>query len=182
MKVLLGVTGGIAAYKACDVARRLMDEGADVKVVMTDSAQRFVTKLTLQVLSGNPVATSLFDVDDPEIEHIKLARWPDVICVAPGTANTLARFAHGLADDLLSTIWLASKPEVPVVIAPAMNTVMWEAPPVQRNLSMLRETGRVTFVEPAEKTLACGETGTGALAEVPDIVAAVTAAAANSQG
>lgn len=176
MKVLLGVSGGIAVYKACDLVRRLQDAGATVKVVMTASAQRFVTPLTFEVLSGQRVATSLFDVDDPEIEHIRLARWPDVICVAPATANTIARFTHGLADDLLSTVWLASKPDVPVVIAPAMNTVMWEAPPVQRNLVMLSETGRVTYVDPAEKTLACGETGAGALAEVADIVAAVVAA------
>lgn len=178
MKVLLGVTGGIAAYKAADLVRRLRDSDAQVSVVMTDSATRFVTPLTFEALSGRKVATSMFQVDDPEIEHIRLARWPDVICVAPMTANSLARFALGLADDLLSTLWLASRPEVPVVIAPAMNAVMWENPVVQAHVATLLAGGRCRLVPPVSKTLACGEEGTGGLAEVADIVAAVAAAAA----
>jgi phosphopantothenoylcysteine decarboxylase/phosphopantothenate--cysteine ligase len=178
VKVLLGVTGGIAAYKAADLVRRLRERDAEVQVVMTDSATRFITPLTLQVLSERPVATNLFSVDDPSIEHIRLARWPDVICVAPVTANTLARFAHGLADDLLSTLWLASRPELPVVLAPAMNTVMWENPLVAANLEALVATGRCTVVPPVSKTLACGEEGTGGLAEVADIVTAILGAAA----
>lgn len=179
MNVLLGVTGGIAAYKAADLVRRLRERAAEVTVVMTDAATRFVTPLTFEVLSGRPVGRSLFDVDDPQIEHIRLARWPHVICVAPATANTLARFAHGLADDLLSTIWLASRPDVPVVIAPAMNTAMWENPLVRANLETLVATGRCTIVPPVTKTLACGEEGQGGLAEVADIVAAVLAAGAH---
>ncbi|RKY21134.1 MAG: hypothetical protein DRQ55_05315 [Planctomycetota bacterium] len=177
-RVLLGVTGGIAAYKAAELVRRLRDRDAEVTVVMTAAAQRFVTPLTFEVLSERPVATGLFDVDDPSIEHIRLARWPDVLCVAPATANTLGRFAHGLADDLLSTIWLAARPELPVILAPAMNTVMWENPLVQSNVEVLLGTGRCRVIPPVAKRLACGEEGSGALAEVPQIVDAVLAAAA----
>lgn len=172
MKVLLGVTGCIAAYKACEVVRRLRAGGHEVTVVMTDSATRFVTPMTFAVLSGRRVATSLWD-GDAEIDHIRLARWPDVLAVAPATANTLARLAHGLADELLSTVLLAARPEVPLVLAPAMNTAMWEQPAVQRNLAALAERPGVRLVQPVEKTLACGETGLGALAEEGAIVEAI---------
>jgi phosphopantothenoylcysteine decarboxylase/phosphopantothenate--cysteine ligase len=179
MKVLLGVTGGIAAYKACELVRRLRDAGHDVQVVMTDAAQRFVTPLTFEVLSGRPVGLSLWGGTDPSIEHIRLARWPDLILVAPATANTLARLAHGLAEDLLSTVILASRADVPVVLAPAMNTAMWDNPLVRRNLETLAavaEGRRFRLVPPAEKTLACGETGIGALADEARILEAVAAA------
>jgi len=178
VKVLLGVTGGIAAYKACELVRRLRDGGHEVQVVLTESAARFVTPMTFEVLSGRPVGTSLWGGADPSIEHIRLARWPDVIAIAPATANTLARLAHGLADDLLSTIVLASLPEVPVVLAPAMNTAMWNNPLVQRNLALLLEVNggrRFRSVRPAEKQLACGEVGIGALAEEAAILAAIVA-------
>ena len=172
MKVLLGVTGGIAAYKAADLVRRLRERDAEVQVVMTASAQRFVTPLTFEVLSERPVASSMFDVDDPRIEHIRLARWPDVLCVAPATANTLARFAHGLADDLLSTIWLASRPELPVVLAPAMNNRMWENAVVQRNVRTLEEHG-FALVGPGEGWLACRSIGPGRMIEPSEILAAI---------
>ncbi len=180
MKVLLGITGGIAAYKSCEVLRRLTDHGHEVQVVMTDAAQRFVTPMTFEVLSGRPVATSLWETADASIEHIQLARWPDVIAVAPATANTLGRFAHGLADDLLSTVVLASRASVPVVLAPAMNTAMWENPAVRANLDTLAGWERFHIVEPVEKTLACGETGQGALALEADIIAAIEAAHASA--
>lgn len=179
MKVLLGVTGGIAAYKACELVRRLREGGHDVQVVMTDAAQRFVTPLTFEVLSGRPVGLSLWEGKDPSIEHIRLARWPDVILVAPATANTLARLAHGLAEDLLSTVILASRPEVRVVLAPAMNTAMWENPLVRRNLETLQSVGegrRFQVVPPAEKVLACGEVGPGALADEASILKALAGA------
>ncbi len=179
MKVLLGVTGGIAAYKACDLVRRLREGGHDVQVVMTEAAQRFVTPMTFEVLSARPVGTSLWAGADPSIEHIRLARWPDVIAVAPATANTIGRLAHGLAEDLLSTVVLASRADVPVVIAPAMNTAMWENPLVRRNVEALAAVDggrRYRFVEPAEKTLACGESGLGALAEEARILQAIEAA------
>jgi len=179
MKVLLGVTGGIAVYKACDLVRRLREGGHDVQVVMTEAAQRFVTPMTFEVLSARPVGTSLWGGADPSIEHIRLARWPDVIVVAPATANTIGRLANGLAEDLLSTVVLASRADVPVVIAPAMNTAMWENPLVRRNVDALAAVDggrRYRFVAPAERTLACGETGLGALAEEARIVQAVEAA------
>lgn len=173
MKVLLGVTGGIAVYKACEVTRRLRERGHEVQVVMTESAQRFVTPMTFQVLSGRRVATRMFGEDDPSIDHIVLARWPDVIAVAPATAHSIARFAHGMADELLSTVVLAAKTDIPLVLAPAMNTVMWESPLFQRNLQLVHERGRVSVVPPVEKTLACGEVGVGGLATEDAIVRAV---------
>lgn len=179
MNVLLGVTGGIAAYKSCELVRRLREGGHEVQVAMTDAAARFVTPMTFEVLSGRPVATSLWDPADPSIEHIRLARWPDVIAIAPATANTIGRLAHGLADDLLSTVVLASRDDVRVVVAPAMNTAMWDNPLVQRNLDTLREISggaRFVIVPPTDKTLACGEEGTGALADEADILAAIAEA------
>jgi phosphopantothenoylcysteine decarboxylase/phosphopantothenate--cysteine ligase len=184
VKVLLGVTGGIAAYKACELVRRLRDAAAgghagghEVQVVMTEAATRFVTPMTFEVLSGRPVATSLWETSDARIEHINLARWPDVLAVAPATANTLAKLAHGQADDLLTTVVLASRADVPVVIAPAMNTAMWENPLVTANVRRLQELGRFRFVEPTAKTLACGESGVGALADEAAILAAILEAA-----
>ena len=184
MKILLGVTGGIAVYKACELVRRLRDGGHEVQVVMTEAATRFVTPLTFETLSGRSVATSLWGGADPSIEHIRLARWPDAIAIAPATANTIARLAHGFADDLLSTVVLASLPAIPVIIAPAMNTAMWDNPLVQRNLGLLAAVdagARYRFVAPAEKQLACGEVGLGALAAEPDILAAIVASVARSR-
>lgn len=177
MKVLLGVTGCIAAYKACEVVRRLGERGHEVQVVMTESATRFVTPMTFSVLSGRPAATRLWgSAGDPEIDHIRLARWPDLVLLAPLTANTLGRLAHGLADDLLTTVVLAARPEVPIVIAPAMNTAMWENPLVAANLERLMASERFALVEPVAKTLACGEQGVGGLASEEAILAAVDAA------
>jgi phosphopantothenoylcysteine decarboxylase/phosphopantothenate--cysteine ligase len=129
--------------------------------------------MTFEVLSQRPVATSLWETADQRIEHIALARWPDVIAIAPATANTIARLAHGFADDLLSTVVLASRPDVTIVVAPAMNTVMWENPAVQANIAALEGQGRFRIVPPAAKALACGETGVGALAEEGAILAAI---------
>jgi phosphopantothenoylcysteine decarboxylase/phosphopantothenate--cysteine ligase len=124
LKVLLGVSGGIAAYKAAELVRRLGDAGAQVRVVMTAGAQQFITPLTLQALSGHPVRTSLWDpAAEAAMGHIELARWADQLLVAPASANTLARLAHGMADDLLSTLCLAS--QAPLAVAPAMNQQMW---------------------------------------------------------
>ena len=173
MKVLLGVCGGIAAYRACDLVRRLCEAGDEVSVVMTPAATRFVTPLTLATLSGRPVGSSLFDESTEEIDHIRLARWPDLVVVAPATANSLARFAHGMADDLLSTVILATHRDVPILLAPAMNTAMWDNPLVQRNMEVLKSTGRFEVVPPVEKTLACGETGVGGLADEEDLLAAI---------
>lgn len=188
MNVLLGVSGGIAAYKAADLVSRLVkrrsEDGApwSVRVVMTPSATRFVGPLTFEALSGHPVmvdalATGASPDGVSAVEHISWAKWAQIAVVAPMTASTLARLACGLADDALGTVWLALPPDVPCLVCPAMNTRMWESAVVQRNLRWLDELGRHEVVAPAHKRLACGDVGVGGLAEVDDIVAAVARAA-----
>ena len=161
--ILLAVTGGIAAYKSAILVRRLKDYGFNVRVVMTHGAQAFITPLTFQALSGNPVHTELLN---PEAEagmgHIELARWADLLLVAPASCDTLAKFAHGLADDLLSTLYLATK--APVWVAPAMNQQMWAAKATQRNLQILVEDG-VHVVMPEAGSQACGDVGLGRMPE-----------------
>lgn len=173
-RILLCVCGGIAAYKAADLVRRLRDAGALVRVAMTGNAQRFVTATTFQALSGEPVRTSLWDeAAEAAMGHIELARWPDRILVAPASANTLAKLAHGFADDLVSTLCLAS--EAPITVAPAMNRVMWANAATQANVATLRSRG-VTVLGPAAGAQACGETGEGRMLEPQDIVHALTPA------
>jgi phosphopantothenoylcysteine decarboxylase/phosphopantothenate--cysteine ligase len=171
--VVVGVTGGIAAYKACEVARELMRADVRVKVVMTTAAQRFVTPLTFRTLTGEPVAVSLWDDPSQRVHHISLAEEADVVVVVPCTANVIAKMAHGRADDILTTTLLAT--EAPIVIAPAMNTHMWRKEVTQANVTALRERG-VVFVEPGTGELACGDTGEGRLATVSEIVDATLAA------
>ena len=174
MRVVLGVTGGIAAYKSAELTRRLKDRGADVQVVMTAGAQQFVTPLTFQALSGRPVRTDLWDAAaEAAMGHIELARWPQRIVIAPATADFIARLAHGLADDLLSTLCLAT--DVPIVVVPAMNRLMWGNPATQTNVATLRLRG-LTILGPADGSQACGETGAGRMVEPQDIVEAVLAA------
>jgi phosphopantothenoylcysteine synthetase/decarboxylase len=182
VRLLLGVTGGIAAYKAADLASKAVGAGFEVRVMMTASATRFIAPLTFEALTGHPVFVDVLETGaDPDgasaVRHISWARWPDVVCVAPLTQSTLARLAIGLADDALLTVVHALRPEIPILLAPAMNTQMWEHPTTRRNVEWLRETGRYTFIEPASKRLACGEVGPGALAEVPELLAAIQAAA-----
>jgi len=161
--IILAVTGGIAAYKSAIIVRRLKDYGFNVRVVMTHGAQAFITPLTFQALSGNPVHTELLD---PEAEagmgHIELARWADLVLVAPASCDTLAKFAHGLADDLLSTLYLATK--APIWVAPAMNQQMWAAKATQRNLQTLVEDG-VHVIMPDAGSQACGDVGLGRMPE-----------------
>jgi phosphopantothenoylcysteine decarboxylase/phosphopantothenate--cysteine ligase len=169
--VLLCVCGGIAAYKAAELVRRLRDAGAEVVVAMTANAQRFVGTTTFQALSGQPVRTSLWDeAAEAAMGHIELARWADRIVVAPATANTLAKLAHGFADDLVSTLCLATT--APVTIAPAMNHRMWLHPATQANLATLRSRG-VAVVGPDDGPLAEGESGPGRMSEPVAIVAAL---------
>ncbi len=171
--VLLGVTGGIAAYKAIDTVRALRRAGHDVHVVMTRAAQRFVGSASFAALSGNRVGTTLFESDEkPDYRHLDLARMADVLLVAPASANTLARMAAGTADDLLTSCYLAFTG--PTMVAPAMNTRMWEHPATTANLTTLAERG-VTIIPPGEGLLADGDVGPGRLAETEDIVAAVAA-------
>lgn len=162
-QIVLGVTGGIAAYKSADLVRRLREAGAVVQVVMTESAQQFITALTLQAVSGLPVRTSLFDpAAEAAMGHIELARWADLIVVAPASADFMARLAAGRADDLLSTLGLAS--EAPLVIAPAMNQAMWKNTRTQKNLQVLKAQG-VAVLGPAEGSQACGDVGPGRMLE-----------------
>ncbi|WP_455380131.1 bifunctional phosphopantothenoylcysteine decarboxylase/phosphopantothenate--cysteine ligase CoaBC [Acidihalobacter prosperus] len=167
-KILLGITGGIAAYKACDLTRQLRKAGAEVRVVMTDAATRFVTPLTLQALSGHPVRTGLFEAEaEAGMDHITLARWADIILVAPTTANFMARLAHGMADDLLTTLCIATK--APICLAPSMNHIMWQNPATQHNMAMLIDRG-IRLLGPDEGAQACGETGAGRMREPEDLI------------
>jgi phosphopantothenoylcysteine decarboxylase/phosphopantothenate--cysteine ligase len=173
-RVLLGLSGGIACYKACELVRQLRQAGASVQVVMTRGAREFVTPLTLQTLSGSRVGTETFDLgEESEIGHIRLADAAEVVVVAPATANVIAKMAHGIADDLLTTVLLATR--APLVVAPAMNVHMWEHPATQENVRTLAGRG-VRLVGPASGSLACGYEGAGRLADVAEIVEAVTAA------
>lgn len=173
--VVLCITGGIAAYKAADLTSRLRKMGAQVYIIMTESATHFITPLTLEVLSEHRVVTDMFDRTFTwEVEHISLAKRADVFVIAPATANIIGKAVHGIADDMVSTTLMATK--APVVIAPAMNTNMYENPTVQANLAALKVRG-VTVVEPASGRLACGDTGKGKLADPADIAHAIETAA-----
>lgn len=170
-RILLGVTGGIAAYKSADLVRRLQDDGADVRVVMTGSAQEFITPLTLQALSNHPVHLDLLDTETESVMgHIELARWADVVLIAPATADFMARLTGGHGDDLLTTICLAA--ECGVMVAPAMNQAMWAKQSTQQNTLLLKQRG-IALLEPDVGLQACGETGAGRLMDVADIVTSV---------
>src|SRR5215216_2091599 len=168
MKVALGVTGCIAAYKAVEVLRGLQKRGAAVQVIMTRHATEFVGPLTFQSISGLPTITDMFaPSSDPEIKHIQVAQAVDLLLVAPATANTLAKFANGIADDFLSTLYISTT--APVLVAPAMNVEMWAHAATQDNVRRLRVRG-VQFVDPGEGYLACKTVGAGRLAEPAEIV------------
>jgi phosphopantothenoylcysteine decarboxylase/phosphopantothenate--cysteine ligase len=186
MKIALGVSGGVAAYKAAEIVRLLQDRGIRVQVVMTHAAQEFIRPLTFAALSGEKVITDMFGSEsgtgptnvESAIEHIAVAQSIDAMVVVPATADVLARFAQGIANDFLSTLYLATT--APVVVAPAMNVNMWNHEATQANLEILRKRG-VRIVEPGEGYLACGMTGAGRLAEIETIVAAVMEALGASQ-
>ncbi|WP_028763046.1 bifunctional phosphopantothenoylcysteine decarboxylase/phosphopantothenate--cysteine ligase CoaBC [Shewanella colwelliana] len=162
-KILLGIGGGIAAYKSADLVRRLKERGADVRVVMSQSAQEFITPLTLQALSGHPIATDLLDTAaEAAMGHIELARWADLVIIAPATANLIARINAGMADELITTTCLAT--EAPVVLCPAMNQQMYRNPATQANLDSLRSRN-ITIWGPASGNQACGEVGPGRMEE-----------------
>ncbi len=171
VRILLGVTGGIAAYKSPDLVRRLRERGAEVQVVMTGGARRFITALTLQAVSGRPVRDALWDeAAELAMGHIELARWADAVLVAPATADFLAKLAHGHADDLLSTLCLATS--APLYLAPAMNQQMWANSATAANVTLLKNRG-VTILGPGEGDQACGETGPGRMLE-PEQLAELT--------
>jgi phosphopantothenoylcysteine decarboxylase/phosphopantothenate--cysteine ligase len=174
-RVLLGVTGGIAAYKSADLVRRLRERGADVQVVMTAGARQFVTPLTFQAVSGRPVRDDLWDeAAEAAMGHIELARWAEKILIAPASANFMASLAHGLANDLLSTLCLAT--DSPISIAPAMNRLMWANPATQENVRILRSRG-IEILGPGEGDQACGETGAGRMLEPLELAEIVLAPA-----
>jgi phosphopantothenoylcysteine decarboxylase/phosphopantothenate--cysteine ligase len=181
MKLLLGVTGGIAAYKVCELTSLAVKAGHDVRVVMTPNATRFVGALTFEALSGNPVLLDTFagapvPGSSSAIDHISWAKWPDAVLVAPLSANTLGKLACGLADDALTTVLMAVPAVTPIVLAPAMNTAMWDHPVVRRNLDWLRALDRYALVDPVSKRLACGDVGPGGLPDPSDLLALVTGA------
>lgn len=179
-KIVLGVTGGIAVYKAVDLVSRLRKQGAEVRVIMTEHAQNFVTPLTFKEISGNKVATSMWESNQEfNVEHIALANWADAFLVAPATANILAKMACGIADDLLSTTLLAA--QAPIIVCPAMNTGMYENPVTQQNIQKLADLG-VTVMPPAVGVLACGTSGAGRLPEPQQIVEFVSAFFAKREG
>lgn len=167
-KIVLGITGGIAAYKTPELVRRLKEHGADIRIVMTDSAKAFVTPLSLQAVSANPIADSLLDTEaELAMGHIELAKWADLILIAPASANTLAKISHGLADDLLSTICLATS--APIAVAPAMNQQMWHNQATQDNITILKKRN-VTIFGPGQGEQACGDVGYGRMLDVPELV------------
>ncbi|WP_288131915.1 bifunctional phosphopantothenoylcysteine decarboxylase/phosphopantothenate--cysteine ligase CoaBC [Microbulbifer sp.] len=178
-RILLGVTGGIAAYKSADLVRRLQDQGATVRVVMTAGAQEFVRPLTFQALSGNPVHTDLLDpAAEAAMGHIELAKWADLILIAPASASCMARLAAGMADDLLSTLCLAS--EATLYLAPAMNQAMWRHQATQTNARTLQNRG-ATLLGPGAGSQACGDVGPGRMLEPLDIITQLTDAIAPEQ-
>ena len=169
--VLLGISGGIAAYKAPDLVRKLTALGANVRVVLTASAAEFVSPLSLQAVSGNPVHQHLLDpAAEAAMGHIELAKWADILLIAPATANTLAKLTVGLADDLLTTLYLATTAKI--MIAPAMNQQMWKAPATQSNVATLKQQG-ISFIGPASGEQACGDVGAGRMVEPVDIADSV---------
>ncbi|RDI99194.1 bifunctional phosphopantothenoylcysteine decarboxylase/phosphopantothenate--cysteine ligase CoaBC [Dyella solisilvae] len=172
-RILLGVSGGIAAYKSCELVRRLRDLGAEVRVVMTEGATHFVSATTFQALSGQPVRTSLWDAEaEAAMGHIELARWAERILIAPASADLIARLAHGFANDLLTTVCLASA--APLYVAPAMNQQMWAHPAVQANVDTLRQRG-VYLLGPASGDQACGDIGSGRMLEPMELREALAA-------
>ena len=179
-RVLLGVTGGIAAYKSPDVVRRLRDRGAEVQVVMTSGATRFVTPITFQAVSGRPVRDGLWDMAaEAAMGHIELARWADLVLIAPASADFLARLTAGLADDLLATVCLATS--APIAVAPAMNKVMWDSAATRENIGRLVERG-VRILGPGEGDQACGEVGPGRMLEPDQITQMVVDAISGHSG
>ena len=185
MRLLLGVTGGIAAYKAVELVSLAVKGGAEVRVVMTPAATAFVGPLTFEAMSGHPVMIDLLALGHaPDgvsaIEHISWAKWADAACIAPLTAATMGKLACGIADNALLTVWMALPTGIPNLLCPAMNTQMWAHPIVQRNRRWLTDCGRYSWVDPVEKRLACGDVGVGGLARPSDIFAALNSGLAAS--
>jgi phosphopantothenoylcysteine synthetase/decarboxylase len=175
MNCILGISGGIAAYKSADLASKLVGLGHSVRVVMTPSAVRFIGPLTFEGLTGHPVLLdanlrSSGEEGVSTMAHIDWARWCDVAILAPATASTIGKLTHGIADNVLLTLWLALRSEIPQLVCPAMNTAMWDHPAVKANLATLSQWPAIRIIAPVSKRLACGEVGEGALAEIDTIL------------
>jgi len=169
-KVLIGVTAGIAIYKACSLIRMFIKNGAEVKVVMTDSATKFISPIVFQSLSGNPVYVKMFKpVKKNTVDHINLADWCDIFVLAPASANTIGKIANGIADNLLTTTIMAMPKERPIIIAPAMNTNMWENEFVKKNMEVIKKINNYYIIEPEVGLLAEGHKGKGVLADISKI-------------
>lgn len=166
-KVLIGISGGIAAYKIASLVNHLIKYGAEVKVIMTKASMQFITPLTFQSLTNNSVYTDMFDmIKNMEIEHISLAKWADIFLIAPATGNTIGKIACGIADNLLTTVAMAVPKNKKIIVAPAMNTEMWNNPIVQKNVKTLTETmNNYVFIEPEKGMLACRDEGVGKIAD-----------------
>jgi len=170
-KVLIGITSGAAIYKICSLVRALRKNEAEVKIIMTENATKLISPLLFQSLSGSPVYVSMFQpVSQEKIEHIYLAQWADIFIIAPATANTIGKLANGIADNLLTTVFLALPPKTPIVVVPAMETNMWENVFVQENVKKLKKRKNCYIIEPVEGVLASGREGKGRMAEVKDIL------------
>jgi len=165
-RVIVAVTGGIACYKTAAIVSRLTQSGCEVRVLMTEAASQFITPLTLQTLSGNPVRSSIWQTDEhPDVKHIGLARWCDIMIIAPASANIIAKIAHGLADDIVSLVALALPQATPRLIAPAMNAQMWHNPVTQQNITTLKNLLGCHLVGPEEGWQACRSSGMGRMSE-----------------
>jgi len=174
MNILLGVTSSVAIYKACEIARALTKAGHSVDVIMTENATKLISPVLFENLTGRKAYDKMFQrIEDTSVEHISLAKKANVAIIAPATANIIGKIANGMADDMLSTVFMALSKTTPKLIAPAMNTGMWENPAVQRNIQTLEKDG-IKIIEPKTGTLACGDTGKGALADVETIVREVS--------
>ncbi len=173
-KILVGVTGGIAVYKTCSLITTLLKEGADIEVIMTESATKFVSPLTFQSLLNKPIHVNLWNSGNGDgINHINLAHWPDLLILVPATANTISKISLGIADNLLTTVLLALLPETPVLIAPAMNTNMWNNSIFKSNLEKLKSLKKFIILEPRSGVLACRDEGVGKIPSNESIIEAI---------
>lgn len=170
-KILVGVTGGIAVYKTCSLVNMLIKDGAEVRVVMTEAATKFVSPLTFQALTNHSVYVDMWEPNDRNsVEHISLSHWPDLFVIAPLTANTLAKMASGMADNILTVVVLARLTNTKVLLAPAMNVNMWKNPLVQKNIYILKKENDFVFIDPRSGKLACRDEGEGKIAKNEDIL------------
>lgn len=175
-KILIGITGGIAIYKVCSIINYLRKEEAEIKIILTKSASKFINPITFESLSGSIVYTDEFiPRKKGDVEHIELAKWADILLIAPATANTIGKISSGIADNLLTTVVMATKIDTPIIMCPAMNTKMWDNPIVQKNINFLKSIKnkneeKYFFIEPIKGELVCGDVGVGKMASNEDIV------------